>query len=123
MRTVLKFTINVYWNLIGNIILATIWFVVGIIFVVTIVFYDYGLRCLYMAVFVRKPFGKNIEFTGENRIFAYFWACSFGVAISLVTVVVMLVSFATFGGILFVKKWEQIIFATMYPFSVAISQK
>ena len=120
MKYVLRFIINFYWNIIGNIILAILWGIAGIFFIVTIVFYDKGISCFKMARFVRKPFGKVVMFTGNSMLFGYVWAATIGPVIFMVTIAVMLISFATFGGIFFIRKWEKILFSTLYPFSIEI---
>lgn len=120
MKYVLRFIINFYWNIIGNIILAILWGIAGIFFIVTIVFYDKGISCFKMARFVRKPFGKVVMFTGNNMLFGYGWTATVGPVIFMVTIAVMLISFATFGGIFFIRKWERILFSTLYPFSIEI---
>ena len=60
----MKFLGNLLWLVLGGIIMAMSWAVVGLILCVTIIGIPFGVQCLKIAGFVVWPFGRDIALGG-----------------------------------------------------------
>ncbi len=52
---------NIFWLLLGGIILALFWVVAGLLVCLTIIGIPFGLQCFKFAGFVLWPFGRMVE--------------------------------------------------------------
>jgi uncharacterized membrane protein YccF (DUF307 family) len=52
---------NLFWLLLGGIILAFLWAVAGLLVCLTIVGIPFGMQCFKFAGFVLWPFGRTVE--------------------------------------------------------------
>ena len=51
---------NIFWLLLGGIIIALIYYVVGLLFCITIVGFPFGIKHFKLAIASIFPFGKKI---------------------------------------------------------------
>ena len=56
----MKFIGNFLWLILGGIVAALIWAVIGLILCITIIGIPFGIQCMKIAGFVLWPFGRDI---------------------------------------------------------------
>ena len=61
----MKFIGNILWLILGGLIVALYYFLVGLVFCVTIIGIPFGLQLMKMGVFALWPFGSEIK-SGPN---------------------------------------------------------
>lgn len=57
----MKFLGNILWFLLGGFIVSIYYFIVGLLFCITIIGIPFGLQLIKLAGFALWPFGHNIE--------------------------------------------------------------
>lgn len=119
----MSFIGNVFWLLIGGIIVSAAWLLAGIIHCITIIGIPFGLQCFKIAGFVLWPFGREIElgnFGAGGLVGNIIWVILFGWEFFLAHLVIALLFFITIIGIPF--GWQHIKLAQLglIPFGAAI---
>lgn len=56
----MRFIGNIFWFIFGGVILALIWFIIGLLLCITIIGIPFGVQCMKIAGFVLWPFGREI---------------------------------------------------------------
>jgi len=51
---------NILWLILGGIIMALIWALIGLLLCITVIGIPFGIQCLKIAGFVIWPFGRDI---------------------------------------------------------------
>ena len=57
----MKFIGNIFWLLLGGILISLYYAVIGILFCITIIGIPFGLQHFKMALLALVPFGKKIQ--------------------------------------------------------------
>lgn len=57
----MKFIGNIFWLLLGGIIIAFYYFIVGLFFCITIIGIPFGVQLIKMAGFALWPFGREVQ--------------------------------------------------------------
>ena len=83
----MRFLGNLLWLVLGGVILAIVWAIIGLVLCVTIVGIPFGLQCLKIAGFVLWPFGREIilggfGFFGALGNIIWFVVCGIELAIA-----------------------------------------
>lgn len=60
----MKFLGNLIWIILGGMIMALLWAIIGVILCITVIGIPFGIQCLKTASFVLWPFGRDIELGG-----------------------------------------------------------
>ena len=119
----MSFIGNVFWLLIGGIIVSAAWLLAGIILCITIIGIPFGLQCFKIAGFVLWPFGREIElgnFGAGGLVGNIIWVIFVRWEFFLAHLVIALLFFITIIGIPF--GWQHIKLAQLglIPFGAAI---
>jgi len=57
----MNFIGNLLWLVLGGIVSAVLWAVIGLLLCVTVIGIPFGIQCLKIAMFVLWPFGRDVE--------------------------------------------------------------
>ncbi|MBE6667414.1 MAG: YccF domain-containing protein [Ruminococcaceae bacterium] len=81
----LKFISNLIWFIFGGLILALLWFFLGLVLCITIVGIPFGIQCFKVARISLFPFGKKVKLHASKHPIANFiWFILFGLATAIV---------------------------------------
>lgn len=96
----LKFIANVLWLIFGGLILAILWFVLGLILCITVIGIPFGLQCFKIARISLFPFGKKVKtHYFEHPIANIIWLIIGGWAVALLYLSFAIMNFITIIGI------------------------
>ena len=57
----LKFISNLIWFIFGGLVLAIMWFILGLVLCITVVGIPFGIQCFKIARISLFPFGKKVK--------------------------------------------------------------
>lgn len=94
---------NLFWFLFGGCLTALSWFLVGLLWCITIVGIPIGIQCFKFARLFLFPFGKEIQFTGGSGsvLLNILWLLFGGLALAAEAAVLGLIYCITIVGIPF----------------------
>lgn len=94
---------NLLWFLLGGWLTALSWFLVGLLWCITIVGIPIGIQCFKFARLFLFPFGKEIQFTGGGGsvLLNVLWLLFGGLALAAEAAVIGLIYCITIVGIPF----------------------
>ena len=107
---------NFYLKVFGGIFLATLWAIVGVILLFSVLGFPIAMDCFKIAYLNYKPFGKKIVLI-PNRIFASIvWFVSIGWLIGSICLFNALISCATVIGLPLLNQWLKVCKLAFFPF-------
>jgi len=117
----LRFLGNLIWLIFGGLALSVIWFVLGLIFCITIIGIPIGRQCFKFARLTLAPFGKRVDVNfGRHPIVNIIWMILCGWEMALVTIVGGIALCITIVGIPFGLQSFKMAMAYLMPFGAEI---
>ncbi|WP_418231002.1 YccF domain-containing protein [Butyricicoccus sp.] len=74
----MRFLGNLIWLLLGGLITALVWSLLGIAFCITIIGVPLGVQCFKFAGLTLAPFGKSVRLSQNTIFFNILWLIFFG---------------------------------------------
>jgi uncharacterized membrane protein YccF (DUF307 family) len=114
---------NLLWLILGGIILALVWAIIGLLLCVTIIGIPFGVQCLKIAGFVLWPFGRDItpgEFGVMGALGNVIWILVCGVSLCVAHVLSGLLLCVTIIGIPFGVQHFKLAKLAFIPFGAEI---
>lgn len=124
MKTIMKILGNILWFLFGGALIGLIWFVVGLLWCVTIVGIPVGLQCFKMSGITFFPFGKEIVFDTKTSsvILNVFWLIFGGLELAFVYFSLSVAFCCTLIGIPFGIQAFKFVRLSLFPFGAEIKK-
>jgi len=100
----MRFIGNIFWFILGGVVLAILWFLAGLICCITIIGIPLGIQCFKFASLMLWPFGRDIDFSRAgvgSFLINILWILFLGWELALSAVVIGLVYCLTIIGIPF----------------------
>jgi len=119
----MSFIGNLFWLILGGILTAIIWMVIGLILCVTIIGIPFGAQCFKIAGFVLWPFGRNVTPGGFGIMGAIgnvLWILVCGIALCLTHLAFGLILCITIVGIPFGLQHFKMAKLALIPFGAQI---
>ena len=107
---------NFYWKIFGGIFLATLWTLIGIALMFTVVGYPIALDCFRIAYVNYKPFGKKIVLIPNRILASIVWFFTVGWIIGGISLTNALLSCATVIGLPLANQWFKVCRLAFFPF-------
>ena len=122
----MKFIGNVIWTLFGGFIVVIYYFVVGLLFCLTIVGIPFGLQLMKMAGFALWPFGREILPGPKDSgclsvVMNVIWILLGGVEIALIHLILGVVFCVTLIGIPFGLQHFKMAYLALVPFGKIVA--
>jgi uncharacterized membrane protein YccF (DUF307 family) len=116
---------NIIWFIFGGILQGLSWFLVGLVWCITIIGIPVGLQCFKFAKVSFFPFGKEIVFGGGagSLLLNILWLLFGGLELALVSVVNGLIFCVTIVGIPFGLQCFKLAKLALMPFGTSIIHK
>ena len=113
---------NIFWLLLGGLVLGIMWALAGLLCCVTIIGIPFGVQCFKIAGLVLSPFGKEIEGGGGpgSCLMNVVWILLFGWELFLSSVAVGLVYCVTIVGIPLGLQSFTLARLALFPFGSAV---
>ncbi len=113
---------NIFWLLLGGLVLGIMWALAGLLCCVTIIGIPFGVQCFKIAGLVLSPFGKEIEGGGGpgSCLMNVVWILLFGWELFLSSVAVGLVYCVTIVGIPLGLQSFKLARLALFPFGSAV---
>ena len=113
---------NILWIIFGGLFSAISWFILGIIWCITIIGIPYGKQCFKFAELTLMPFGKDIEYGGGvvSTLVNIIWLLLFGIPMALGNFINGLLLCCTIIGIPFGLQFFKIAKLSLMPFGAKI---
>lgn len=116
VKKVIKMLGNFYWKIFGGIFLATLWAILGITLMFSVVGFPIALDCFKIAYVNYKPFGKKIILVPDRIFASIVWLLSIGWILGIISLVNALISCATLIGLPLVGQWLKVCKLALFPF-------
>lgn len=122
----MKFLGNILWFLLGGFIVSIYYFIVGLLFCITIIGIPFGLQLLKLAGFALWPFGHDIESDTNDGgclsiIMNVIWILVGGIEIAMLHLTFGVVLCVTIIGIPFGIQHFKMALLALIPFGKRIS--
>ncbi len=114
---------NIFWLILGGIILALFWVIAGLLVCLTIIGIPFGLQCFKFAGFVLWPFGRRVEvgnFGVGSLIGNVLWILLLGWELCIAHLVVGAIFCITIIGIPFGLQHFKLAMLAILPFGARI---
>ena len=113
---------NMIWILCGGILQALAWFIMGILWCITIVGIPIGRQCFKFASLAFAPFGKEVEYGGGavSLVVNILWLLISGIPLAIAAAVNGLVLCCTVIGIPFGLQCFKIAKLALMPFGARV---
>ena len=112
---------NLIWIILGGLIDAFLWFILGIILCITIIGIPFGKQCFKMAKLVLAPFGKKVDSNfSKHPIANLIWLVLAGWEMFLANALIGIILCITIIGIPFGKQWFKLATLALTPFGANI---
>ena len=122
----MKFIGNLLWLILGGIMSAIIWAVIGLVLCVTVIGIPFGVQCLKIAGFVLWPFGRDVTPGGFGIMGAIgniIWILICGIALCISHLISGLLMCVTIIGIPFGLQHFKLAKLALMPFGAQIYKK
>ena len=122
----MNFLGNLFWLILGGIVLSLIWAVFGLLLCITIVGIPFGVQCLKIAGFVLWPFGRDVTPGGFGMMGAIgnvIWILVCGIELCIAHLICGLIFCITVIGIPFGLQHFKLAKLSLIPFGAAIHRK
>jgi len=119
----MKFLGNLIWLVLGGIIMALLWTLIGILLCVTIIGIPFGIQCLKIAGFVFWPFGRDITLGGFGVMGAIgniIWIVVCGIELCIAHLIIGVLFCITIIGIPFGFQHFKLAKLALVPFGAQI---
>lgn len=118
----MSFLGNILWFIFGGWYTALSWFVVGLLWCITIVGMPYGLQCFKFAKLSACPFGKDVEYSGTPGSFLLniIWIILTGVPMAIEHFVTGIILCCTIIGIPFGLQHLKMAKLALAPFGTSV---
>lgn len=122
----MKFLGNILWFLLGGFIVSIYYFIVGLLFCITIIGIPFGLQLIKLAGFALWPFGHDIESDTNDGgclsiIMNVIWILVGGIEIAMLHLTLGVVLCVTIIGIPFGIQHFKMALLALIPFGKRIS--
>ena len=124
----MRFLGNIFWLLLGGIVISLYYFIVGLLFCLTIIGIPFGVQLIKMAGFALWPFGKEVQAGPEDSgclciLMNVIWILVGGIEIALTHLTCGIVFCITIVGIpLGIQHFKMTLLA-LVPFGKVITDK
>jgi len=117
----MKLIANIIWFIMGGLIAAMLWVVLGLLLCVTIIGIPFGLQFFKFAKLVLWPFGKDIETNfGDHPIMNIIWLLIGGWETCLLYISIGIFYCITIIGIPFGLQWFKLAVLALFPFGAKV---
>ena len=119
----MRFIGNLLWLILGGIVSAILWAVIGLLLCVTIIGIPFGVQCLKIAGFVMWPFGRDVAPGGFGLMGALgnvIWILICGIELCIIHLVFGLLLCITIIGIPFGLQHFKLAKLSFVPFGAQI---
>ena len=112
---------NVIWLIFGGLLTGLIWFLVGLVLCITVIFIPFGIQCFKFAKVSFTPFGKRVrtEFH-EHPVMNVIWLILFGWEFTLVYLACGIACCITIIGVPFGIQAFKLAQLSLFPFGADI---
>ena len=119
----MSFLGNIIWFLFGGLGLGLSWFLVGLVWCITVVGIPVGIQCFKLAGLAFWPFGKEVYYDGGvgSLLLNLLWIIFGGIPLAIEAAVVGLVFCVTVIGIPFGLQCFKIAKLALMPFGARVS--
>ena len=113
---------NILWLILGGLVIAFGWVLVGLVFCITIVGIPLGLQAFKMAELTLTPFGKSVQYGGGvgSAIVNIIWVVLAGLWLAIGYVIAGIVNCVTIIGIPFGLQSFKMAKLALWPFGAQI---
>ncbi|MDE6871988.1 MAG: YccF domain-containing protein [Bacteroidales bacterium] len=121
----MNFIGNILWLLLGGIVISLYYFIIGLLFCLTIIGIPFGLQLFKMAGFALWPFGRNVESASNDNgclaiLMNVIWILLGGIEIAMLHISIGLICCVTIIGIPFGIQHFKMSFLAIIPFGKTI---
>ena len=115
---------NIIWIILGGLLSALGWIIVGILWCITIIGLPVGLQCFKMASISLNPFGKDIRYEGGavSLLLNIIWLFAGGLELAFANAVFGLLLCITVVGIPFGMQFFKIAKLALFPFGAVVER-
>ena len=115
---------NIIWIILGGLLSALGWIIVGALWCITIIGLPVGLQCFKMASISLNPFGKDIRYEGGavSLLLNIIWLFAGGLELAFANAVFGLLLCITVVGIPFGMKFFKIAKLALFPFGAVVER-
>lgn len=114
---IMKLLGNVLWFIFVGLLSFVYWFIIGLLWCITIIGIPFGIQCFKIAFFIGFPFGKTITTQFDAHPVANFiWLIFFGWEIALGYAIIGVLLCVTIIGIPFGKQCFKLTSLSLLPF-------
>jgi uncharacterized membrane protein YccF (DUF307 family) len=112
---------NILWFIFGGFFAALWYFIVGILFYITIIGIPFGKQCFKIGKLHLFPFGKEVVSNfNKHPIANIIWLMFFGWELFVSSIVFGVLFCITIIGIPFGKQWFKLALLSLFPFGAQI---
>ena len=119
----MSFLGNLLWMLCGGLLVALLWFIVGLLLCITIIGIPFGVQCMKIAGFALWPFGREVVPGGFGVMGALgnvIWILVCGICLFIMHLVFGVVLCVTIVGIPFGLQHFKLAKLSLIPFGAEI---
>ena len=118
----MRFIGNILWLILGGVLLAILWALIGLLWCITIIGIPVGLQCFKFARLCLWPMGHDVKLSSGamSLILNIFWLIFGGLELAITHIVVGLVLCITIIGIPFGKQSFKLASLALMPFGATI---
>lgn len=115
---------NIIWIILGGLLSALGWIIVGILWCITIIGLPVGLQCFKMASISLNPFGKDIRYEGGavSLLLNIIWLFAGGLELAFTNAVLGMLLCITVVGIPFGMQFFKIAKLALFPFGAVVER-
>ena len=121
----MSFLGNLFWLLLGGIVLSLIWAIIGLLLCITIIGIPFGVQCFKIAGFVLWPFGREVTPGGFGMMGAIgnvIWILVCGIELCMAHLICGLLFCITVIGIPFGLQHFKLAKLSLIPFGADIGR-
>ena len=118
----MRFIFNILWLILGGLVVSIGWFLLGLLWCVTIIGLPVGIQCLKFAGLCFWPFGRDVELGGGamSTLANILWIIFGGLELALVHAALGLVLSITIIGLPFGRQYFKLAKLSLMPFGATI---
>ncbi|ERJ13255.1 YccF domain-containing protein [Haloplasma contractile] len=121
----MKFLGNLLWFLFGGAVYSIIWYLIGILYCITIIGIPFGKQAFKLGKLTFTPFGKKLEKTSSgagSTIANIIWFIFGGIELAIFYFITAILSYITIIGIPFGKQYMKLAKLSIAPFGVKVTK-
>ena len=120
LKKIYRIAGNAYWKIFGGFALSLIWFVLGALFILSVIGINFGVRCVRTGIFVFRPFGKQTVTVFDKPVADTLWALTAGAVLGVVSVLGALTSLVGIVTAPLSLQWIKVARVSLFPFSTYV---